>query len=485
MKGTKEKKPVAGIITVAVVTLLVLVYVSISIYYRIHFYPNTRIGEQDISGLTIEKATNCIDKELLNYELSIVERDGKIEAINGQKIEVKPDYGDRLEQALASQNGFSWPKYLVEKQQIQSLPMVYNEELLSSEVEKLECGKDENQIAPQDAYLQYKNGVYEVVPEVRGTTIDKTKIKNIIADEVEKMSGEADLEKLGCYVNPVITKDSETLLESLEKANGYLNANITYEDGGVTVSCGKEEIKKMLRFNKEGKVSIDEKKIDEFVEKIHQSFSTYGKSKEFKTSYGKTITVTRGDYGWLVNKEKEKKYIRKAIQNKKVETRRPEYTKRAASRGKNEYGNTYVEINLTAQHLFVYVDGKKVLESDFVSGNEAAGTQTRLGMSSLKYKQTGATLRGEDYETFVNYWMPFDGGIGMHDATWRSKFGGDIYKTKGSHGCINLPLSVAKKIYEYVQPGEPIVVYKLPGTEPKIEETKDKVDSKKNKVSEE
>ena len=75
-------------------------------------------------------------------------------------------------------------------------------------------------------------------------------------------------------------------------------------------------------------------------------------------------------------------------------------------------------------------------------------------MSSLKYKQTGATLRGEDYETFVNYWMPFDGGIGMHDATWRSKFGGDIYKTKGSHGCINLPLSVAKKIYEYVQPGE-------------------------------
>ena len=87
MKGTKEKKPVAGIITVAVVTLLVLVYVSISIYYRIHFYPNTRIGEQDISGLTIEKATNCIDKELLNYELSIVERDGKIEAINGQKID--------------------------------------------------------------------------------------------------------------------------------------------------------------------------------------------------------------------------------------------------------------------------------------------------------------------------------------------------------------------------------------------------------------
>ena len=132
-----------------------------------------------------------------------------------------------------------------------------------------------------------------------------------------------------------------------------------------------------------------------------------------------------------------------------------------------------------------------------VSGNESNGNATRLGMMRLKYKQKDAVLRGDDYETPVSYWMPFDGNIGMHDATWRSKFGGEIYKTAGSHGCVNLPLSAAKTIFENIQAGDPVIVYKLKGTEPKIEKKeedskdkkkdsdkkKDKTDSDKNDKS--
>jgi lipoprotein-anchoring transpeptidase ErfK/SrfK len=55
--------------------------------------------------------------------------------------------------------------------------------------------------------------------------------------------------------------------------------------------------------------------------------------------------------------------------------------------------------------------------------------------------------------------MPFNGGIGIHDATWRRKFGGDIYKRDGSHGCINCPLSLAKTIYENIDVGTPIICY--------------------------
>ena len=129
-----------------------------------------------------------------------------------------------------------------------------------------------------------------------------------------------------------------------------------------------------------------------------------------------------------------------------------------------------MEINLTAQHLFYYQDGELILESDFVSGNSARGYDTPAGVYGITYKQRDATLTGETYETPVSYWMPFNGNIGMHDASWRAAFGGDIYKTNGSHGCINLPVSVAAELYGYVEKGTPVICYYLPGTEAVPEE---------------
>ena len=124
-----------------------------------------------------------------------------------------------------------------------------------------------------------------------------------------------------------------------------------------------------------------------------------------------------------------------------------------------------MEINLTAQHLYMYKDGKLLVESDFVSGNLARGWGTPAGTYPLTYKQRNAVLKGENYRTPVDYWMPFNGGIGMHDAKWRGAFGGSIYRTNGSHGCINLPHSVAKTIYENIQSGIPVICYNLSGTE--------------------
>ena len=141
------------------------------------------------------------------------------------------------------------------------------------------------------------------------------------------------------------------------------------------------------------------------------------------------------------------------------------YSQKGASHGENDYGDTYVEINLTAQHLFFYKDGKMLVESDFVSGNSSRGWTTPPGAFPLTYKERNATLKGEGYRTPVSYWMPFNGGIGLHDANWRSEFGGTIYKTNGSHGCINLPPSVAKTIYENISQGDPVLCYELAGTE--------------------
>ena len=120
-------------------------------------------------------------------------------------------------------------------------------------------------------------------------------------------------------------------------------------------------------------------------------------------------------------------------------------------------------IHQIAQHLYFYKDGQLFLESDVVSGKND-GTPT--GTYSFTYKERYATLNGENYSSPVSWWMPFSGNVGLHDASWRTNFGGTLYKSGGSHGCINLPIKTAKAIYENIDASTAaVIVYKLDGTE--------------------
>ena len=124
-----------------------------------------------------------------------------------------------------------------------------------------------------------------------------------------------------------------------------------------------------------------------------------------------------------------------------------------------------VEIDITNQHVWMYKDNTLIADTDCVTGNESAGHSTPTGVYKLIYKERDRYLRGKNddgtnYCSFVKYWMPFNGGVGLHDASWRSKFGGDIYKNGGSHGCVNLPRSVAETIYNNIDSSYFIIVYK-------------------------
>ena len=215
------------------------------------------------------------------------------------------------------------------------------------------------------------------------------------------------------------------------------------------------------------KVSIDEEEVLAFVKTLAKKYNTAYSPKELKTSYGTTVTITGGFYGWRIDNGGEVEQILADLKPERM-WRESLYLTTANSHGEHDYGDSYVEINLTNQHLFLYKDGKLVVESDFVSGNLSKGHDTPTGAFGLTYKTMNAVLRGPDYETPVTYWMPFNGDVGMHDATWRNKFGGSIYKTSGSHGCINLPASAAKKIYETIDKGYAVLVYRMPGDNPTV-----------------
>ena len=208
-------------------------------------------------------------------------------------------------------------------------------------------------------------------------------------------------------------------------------------------------------------VTLQEEAAAEFVAGQAKAHDTYGKKRKFTTTGGEVLTLPSGAYGWKTDRKKETEALVALIQSGAKENREPIYAAKGYCKGADDIGSSYVEINLTAQHLYLYKDGEIVLESDFVSGNMSKGYVTPAGVFGLTYKTKDAVLRGADYESKVKYWMPFNGNIGMHDASWRRSFGGEIYLTNGSHGCINLPTAKAREIYDVVTTLFPVVCYYL------------------------
>lgn len=118
--------------------------------------------------------------------------------------------------------------------------------------------------------------------------------------------------------------------------------------------------------------------------------------------------------------------------------------------------NAYIDISISTQKLRYYEYDKLVLESDIVTG---INNRTPTGNYRVLSKSRNVNLRGEDYVSFVNYWIAFIGqSYGMHDASWRSSFGGNIYKYNGSHGCVNMPYNKVKQLYNLVDLGTPVYI---------------------------
>ena len=439
-----------------------------SLKYKTCFLPGTIVDGMDVTGKTAAEVEDAIMEQLKGYKLTINGREDLSESITGEEVGLYAEFDDTLAKAIAAQKPMEWRKYRFGKSvnEVNTDALIrYNDEMLGEAVDSLSCMDKENMREPQDAKISaYTSGGYTIIKEDEGTELLEDKVKEAVAAAVMSLAESVDLEEQGCYVSPSITSEDEALKTACETMNKYVGARITYQFGDKSETLSGDEIHNWLTVNGT-RVGINEGKATEYVKKLAASYDTAYKAKSLKTSYGKTVSITGGSYGYKINQAKEAATLVSLIKNGEQTSREPEYSQKGASRTGSDYGNTYVEINLTAQHLYFYVKGKLVVQSDFVSGNAAKGWSTPAGAYSITYKQRNATLKGQGYATPVSYWMPFNGGIGLHDANWRKTFGGTIYKMNGSHGCVNLPPAVAKTIYENISAGDPVLCYHLDGTE--------------------
>lgn len=213
-------------------------------------------------------------------------------------------------------------------------------------------------------------------------------------------------------------------------------------------------------------VSVDAAKVAAYVQGLRNKYDTPAGTQTWQSADGTTKSI-KTDYGWHIDQAKETEALIANIQSLQSVTREPVYASRAVQTEMPQWGKTFVEIDISSQHVYFYQNGNCVWDSKCVTGTATDPDRaTPTGVFALKYKQRDRVLRGRinpqtgkpSYESPVAYWMPFNGNIGLHDANWRSSFGGNIYLKSGSHGCINLPPKNAKTLYDLITPGTVIVV---------------------------
>lgn len=446
---------------------VVIVYVGLGIFFQSHFCFGTTIDDIDVGGKSVAQAEELLRAETKTYVLELTEREGKSEQITGESISLSLEINDGVLNLLKEQNGFLWGILVFKQPKLElGAGLVYDEEALTKVVQTLEAMQPSNQREPVNAECsEYSSQGYALVAADYGTTIKEEALLSAIKEAVVSLEASIDLSEAGCYADPEIGDDNEKLLEAIEQLNQYVATKIVYDFVEEEEILDGEVISTWLSIDDDLEIVVDEDAVLAFVKSLASEYNTAYKAKTLMTSYGKEVTISSSTYGWRIDNAGEVAQILQDIQEGTTIEREPVYLQCANSHGENDYGDSYVEINLTAQHLFLYKDGELITESDFVSGCPAKGNATPTGVFGLTYKTKNAVLRGDDYATPVNYWMPFNGNIGMHDLTSRRAFGGDIYKTNGSHGCINLPLSAAETIYETISDNYPVLVYTLPGTE--------------------
>ena len=250
------------------------------------------------------------------------------------------------------------------------------------------------------------------------------------------------------------------LINPYTEDGAYGNLKIMVEIGDENILIAAEDLVSWTSETEDHQLKTDITGFTELAQDLADTYDTQGHARKFRTSHGEEITLFKGNFGWKMDVDETAEVLMESAQNSGFVRVEPIWEHKGVlfTRG-DDIGDTYVEVDLVNQKVWLYKDGEQLLETDCVTGTFGTDRQTPGGVYSIYYKQSPDVLDGPGYSSPVEYWMPFNGGIGLHDANWRYSFGGDIFKTNGSHGCINLPLEAAKLIYETTYIGYPVVCY--------------------------
>ena len=455
-----EKDPLAIVLLILAVVIVVS-YIIVAVFFATRFYPGTTIFGINCNAKNVAWVKSEVAGKVGSYQLTLKERYDNNEVISADDIGMHYVDGGEIEKRMSSQASFLWPvMMLIRRGQPTEIGTDYEKESVDTALQKLGCFNEENVILPADAYIDETEKGYVIVPEVMGTKLRMEDVRKVVTDAIDKGSNEVSLELNGCYEEPRIYADDEKLNRIVEEKNALLGANITFDFEDRFEIVDTPQVMQFISQRDDGSYYIDPDPVWTYVYNLADRYDTFGRTRIFYSTVGTEETLYGGDYGWAMDREATAQMLLDDIRAKKTETIEPVYMYRGCSRGVNDIGDTYVEICISKQEMWCYKDGELIVDTPIVSGNPSKGNATPSGgVWAIDAKMTNYTLVGEGYRAPVDYWMPFNGNIGIHDMQNRYYFGSTIYLTHGSHGCINTPLDAVREIYNAVEIGMPVVVY--------------------------
>lgn len=435
-------------------------------FFRNHFYSGTTINGIDVSYMTVEEAKQNVANGIAGFTLTIEERDGVTETLTGEDIGLAYVDDLSIDRLMMDQNADLWFLSFDEPVSAQvGVSTTYDEKMATNAALKLSCLDKSQVVEPENARLIADGSLYSIKPEVLGNKIDEAKLLVQVLDALDEGRTTCSIVEPDCYIYPTVTSDDETLNARMNAWNKYLTVEITYPFGDNKEVINGDTLRPYI--SDDGKnVTLSTDWVRSLVYQWGQKYDTFGLERQFTTHDGKTITIPAGgDYGWVIDKDKTIADVTTAVKEAQSGTREPIFLYSAKGWDNGDLTGTYVEVSISEQKLWCYQNGVVVMETDVVTGRASDPDRMTIpGCWAIDAKKKDATLGTEDVQGYsepVGYWLPFNGGQGLHDAPWRSNFGGDIYQSNGSHGCVNVPAENMEAIFNAMEIGNAVVVYDL------------------------
>lgn len=421
------------------------------------FNENTFIQKIECSHLTVEEAAEKLQETISQQEITFNFANDIQYQTNSEQFGLS--IGADLEETTSTLQRFLTNQKNNPKQETYLYyledPVKIDEELVRQYLETIPELQETNMVKPKSAYLEWtEDGLLTIVPEVYGTEIDFEEAVEFTLGKLEGWKTEINFESITNSM-PEILSTNAKLQEEQAAINVALNTEIQYElyDGSV-FTLTPERIREWVEKDEDGHYFINfEENVKIFLEELKNAASKANSEIIFQPTELEVITLpVPKTLRAKIDIDQEMELIRENIAQGGTFSREPTYVRIFDTREML----SYIEIDLTRQRVLMYYMGECIVDTPCVTGSVITHNETPPGLFYLSYKTRNATLMNN---SFVKYWMPFNGHIGLHDASWKSEFGGEIYKTNGSHGCVNLPEEAAQIIYEHIDGTMPIIVY--------------------------
>ena len=451
---------------IAAACLFAALYIGTAIYFKDHFYQNTVIFGIDCSQKTISEVKEEVARKLDRYRLVIEERGGQKETLDADQIGLEFLDNNSIDTMLKKQYSFIWPVMSNRnKKDLASIAFTYDPRKTEDSFFELACMDPSRTVAPKDAYITVHPDGYQVEKEIQGNTLDSEKALAVIEAALDEGADHVVLDD-DCYRKPEVLQDDEALNAEVNAKNEITRARIVMDFGDKTEVINAKTLDKWLIQLDDGTYVIDNMFVEDYVNQLADTYDTFGLPHVFHTAYGTDLTLYDGDYGWMMARDETTLELVKAINEGYQGELEPVYWYSAMNKGTNDIGGTYVEICIQDQRMMLFKDWECIVDTPVVTGNPSRGNGTPTGgVWAIDAKMRNYTLVGQGYRAPVDYWLPFNGNVGIHDLQSRGAFGGSIYLYAGSHGCVNTPYDAVSVIYENVSIGTPVIVYASP-TEP-------------------